>query len=74
MAVEFCTDCLDLLGCKLSGSLLIVEVDGFWADVDADKLLPISIELVEESPRHRAWKGDLHSLKNRKRYEKGGEE
>ena len=47
---------MHLLGCKLSSGLLIVELDGFGADVDADKLLPFAIELVEEGPRHRTWK------------------
>lgn len=33
---------------------MIVQLDGFWADVDANKLLPFAVELVEEGPRHRA--------------------
>jgi len=56
LSVEFCANCVHLLGCELSGGFLIVELDGFWADVDADKLLPFAIELVEEGPRHRTWK------------------
>lgn len=42
---------------------MVVELDGFWADVDAEKPLPFAVEVIEKSPGHRTWK--RVSLRNR---------